>query len=259
MSHFKRQRLEELKDRIEILKLINHNVILCAITGVAGSGKSELAKAYASELLESLDTFRWRLDPDPDATDNKATKVSYQQAYSELLYNFEIQPIKAYENETSEQMHRSLVSILWHRINQYSKWIVIFDNAGSYTDIKNYLPTDPFITGLILITTQQSHFLKDKPQRNFSLNQGLEETEAIQLLTELSGQNEEEEARNLVRALEFLKENSRELLMELSGRQEKDEAQHLVQELDYSPLGIRIAGCYIQNMETTFEKYTQFL
>ena len=229
VSNFKSKRLEELRQRINELEQEASGLILCATTGVAGSGKSELAKAYAWELPRSPDVFRWRLDPDPDTTDNKATKVSYQQAYSELIYNFGIQSTKVYETETPEQMHRRLLSMLWQKINQYPKWIIIFDNAESYTDIKDYLPTDPCIKGLILITTRQSHFLKDKLEANFSLNQGLEEKEAIQLLTELSGQHEEEGARNLVK------------------------------ELDHSPLGTRIAGCYIQNMGTTFETYTRFL
>ena len=119
--------------------------------------------------------------------------------------------------------------MLWQRVNLYSKWIIIFDNVGSYIDIKYYLPPDPSIKGVIFITTQQSRFLKDNPEANFSINHGLEETDAIQLLTELSGRHEEDKALNLVK------------------------------KMDYSPLGIRIAGSYIQSVGTTFEYYTHLL
>lgn len=110
-----------------------------------------MAKAYA---WQSNAEFKWRLDPDPDTSNNIASKVSYQQAYSALLYNLNIESRKAYDKETLEEMYVRLNSLLWRRINQYSSWIVIFDNAGSYTDIDKYLPpNDLSRAGIILVTT----------------------------------------------------------------------------------------------------------
>jgi hypothetical protein len=63
VSYFKSKRLKELCERINDLKPRKSGVILCAITGVAGCGKSELAKAHALEKLvfpNTQRTFRWR-------------------------------------------------------------------------------------------------------------------------------------------------------------------------------------------------------
>jgi tetratricopeptide (TPR) repeat protein len=233
VSHFKDKRLKDLKARIKFLTDRNQSVTLLAITGVPGCGKSELAKAYAWELvLTSTQTFQWRLEPNPDSSNNDASETSYKQAYRELLYNFGLEYRRLYESETWDQMHQRLNAVLWGKINEYAEWIVIFDNAGSYGDIAKYLPNDPLVKGLILITTQQSHFVTTDTESNFSLNQGLDEKEAVELLKELSTRLEEDEVS----------------------------ARTLAKELDYSPLGIRITGGYLQiNPDITFQRYTQIL
>jgi tetratricopeptide (TPR) repeat protein len=232
VDHFKPKRLEELREKINQLRQKTPDLILCAITGVAGCGKSELAKAYTLELYKSLCVFTWRLDPDPDSSDNKSNSAAlYKGAYSKLLYNFGVQESKAYDHETPEQIHQRTLLILWKRISQYREWVLIFDNAGTYDDIKQYLPIDLSIQGLIIITSQNSYFLKRNIEANFSINQGLDQNEAIQLLKELSKRQEETEIVSL----------------------------NVVKDLDFSPLAIRIAGCYIRNVNITFERYTQLL
>ena len=222
VNHFKRRRLEELKVGIQGLKDRNRGLVMCAITGVAGCGKSELAKAYANE---SPDSFNWRLDPDPDTKENP-TKVSYQQAYSALLRNFGMQ----FKDSVEEQ--RQLLITVWSKINRYSQWVVIFDNVGSYADIEEYLPSGPSIEGLILCTTRHSLFLRDDRATNFSLDAGLEESEAVGLLKELSNREKETNA----------------------------DALNLAKGLNYFPLGIRIAGSYLQNVQdTSFNEYTQLV
>lgn len=228
VNHFKRQRLDELKVRVRSLRHSNSGLIRCAITGVAGCGKSELAKAYAWEFPDSPTLFRWRLDP--DTSQNNASQVSYLQAYTALLANFRLdESRKAYDSETPEQIHQRLFMILWKAINQYSSWIVIFDNAVSYVDIQRYLPSSiPNLKGYVVVTTQTSNFFQSNKEQNFSINKGLHEDDAIELLKDLSHR----------------KDNN---------------ARALVKELDYSPLGIRIVGSYIYNLEMTCTQYLQLL
>lgn len=231
VGYFKPKRQDELQQRIMLLKQDNPGLVMCAITGVAGCGKSELAKAYAWQFSTMPDSFVWRLDSDPDTSNNIASQVSYRQAYDQLLDNFNLHVLKPYDFETPKMFKQRRDSILWNTIIQYDSWILIFDNAGSYTDVAGYLPPDSIVRGLVLITTQQSHFLKDNKEANFSLNQGLDPTEAVHLLEEVSHRSSENKASS----------------------------QDLVQELDYSPLGIRIAGVYIHNTDMTFERYARVL
>jgi energy-coupling factor transporter ATP-binding protein EcfA2 len=158
VSNFKDKRLKELTQVINNSKDTSSGLKLCAITGVTGIGKSELAKAYASKLPDSQGIFRWRLDPDSDPTSSNSAQVSYQQAYAMLLYNFDLGLRKAYASETPDQVHLRVKETLWQRIDEYPTWIIIFDNASSYDDIRHYLPTTCRSKGLILVTSQKSIF-----------------------------------------------------------------------------------------------------
>ena len=234
VDHFKSGRLDELMEKIKLLRQKKRRLTLCAITGPAGSGKSELAKAYIAKYSNvTTSFFGWRLTPDPvNNSYFPNVSTSYQQAYSALLHNFSMQQLKAYETETFEEVRNRLLLMVWRRINRYTQWIVIFDNAESYNDIKKYLPSETFLNGLILVTSQQSNFVKDDSDANFSIDEGLEAIEAVQLLKELSQRQDE----NAVISLS------------------------LVKELDFSPLAIRIAGCYIRNVgDITFEMYIKIL
>jgi hypothetical protein len=230
VNYFKKKKLEELISHINSLRQAQDSkLIICAITGVAGCGKSELANAYAfhhgSQVLDATSVFRWRMDAD-------ATRENtYQQAYLALLYNLNLQFSKSYEDESSDRMYQRLTSMMWEKINQYSQWMVIFDDANSYEEIVNYLPNNSKVQGLILITTRQSGFLA-RNEANFSIDSGLYESEAVELLIELSNRHKED----------------------------RNNARELVRELDYSPLGIRVAARYIYNVEgTTFADYIQLL
>jgi len=236
VSHFKGQRLEELQSGITLLKT-QQRLVIYAITGVAGCGKSELAKVYGwqygSESGDPSGILRWRLDPDPDSLRNDAIQVSYQQAFSALLYNFGIQVIRAYDTETPEQTHQRLLELVWQRINEYPQWIVIFDNAGSYTDVKSYLPPKNLnLRGQILITTQTASLLTRDTGGNLPLSQGLDPSQAVQLLRDISDRHSENDTTT----------------------------RDLVVELDFSPLGIRIAAGYLRGLvDMTFEEYTRLL
>ena len=110
---------------------------------------------------------------------------------------------------------------------------MIFDNAGSYADIIKYLPPkDLNSQGEILITTRSSNFLAPEVRGNFHLSQGLDPSEAIQLLKKISDRHTEDEVV----------------------------ARHLAARLDFSPLGIRLAGSHIRAVgDLSFEGYTQLL
>ena len=173
--------------------------------------------------------FRWRLDPDSDTTPNTASKVSYQQAYTDLLENFNL---RGDQSPALGQLQSPLSVLLWEKIHHYSQWIIIFDNAGSFSDIQDYLPRNFEAKGQILVTTQNSRFITTNMDANFSINRGLHEDDAIQLLKEVSHRSQEDVTT----------------------------ARNLVERLDSSPLAIRIAASYISNMaDLSFTTYIQIL
>lgn len=169
--------VEQLEDRIESFQQQSLGLVMCAIIGVDRFHKSELAEAYALKFSKMPNSFVWRLDPDPDTSNNIASQVSYQQAYSRLLSNFHIEYPKADGMETLKDIHVRLAPLLWKKITQYSHPIVIFEKTGSYADIQLYLPTDNDIRVTILITTQQSNFFKSLKDPHFCITQELNQYE----------------------------------------------------------------------------------
>jgi hypothetical protein len=224
VTHFKAKRLDELNTHIQALKERTPGLVMCAITGVTGCGKSELAKAYTWKLSIVSKIFIWRLDSDIDENSNSTSKVSYKTAFFELLQNFGLQSIQAVEYEHQKTFQQRQNTMLWQKITQFKSWIIIFDNAGSEMDIKNYLPpANTIIMGqcLILITTPNPHFLDDEKANFNTTNAGLDPAEALQLFSEIS-------------------------YIETT---DNPNANNLIRELDYSPLGIRVAGTYIHKMQ----------
>lgn len=230
VRYFKRARLEELQQRLCSLGQNSDGIVKVAITGVAGCGKSELAKAYAYEFTNSHNAFRWRLDPDPVITNQNTNQVAYDRSYAKLLHNFKLTAIKAYSSETPEDLQERLNDMLWMKIKLYSPWVVIFDNAEHSTTVERYLPMDPSIKGTILVTTRTPYFWIDsKEGLNFSINRGLDEKNAVELLEELSGQKDQNIAGDLSK------------------------------KLDHSPLGIRVAASYMVLTDTSMKDYCQML
>ena len=239
VSNFKAERLIELRQKIADLQAdaADQRRLFCAITGAAGCGKSELAKVYAFEHESSASTvsaslFRWLLDPDPITNQDKA--VDYSNAWSKLLHHFHIQMTKAFETETAEQQHERLRDVLWRCIEAHSEYVIIFDNAYTEPDVRQYLPTSgrttSLVKGLILITTQNPNFFYQRGA-NFSINAGLTPSDAVSLLTEMSHCTEDD----------------------------GESAASLAEDLDPSPLAIRVAATYMSNLHMTSALFRELL
>jgi tetratricopeptide (TPR) repeat protein len=231
---FRAKRLEDLITRIETLRRENCNT--CAITGLTGTGKSELAKAYAWGLDNdptSAKVFRWRLNP--DQMDKEGDTISYQQSYLELLRNFGIPLQKVDDTETPKDREQRLNRVLWAMINEYPSWVVIFDNAGTITDIQKYLPPPQTqIKGQILVTTQCPKFFVSRLDNNLTLNQGLDHKQACSLFEEmLSGSHKTAYPSKSINAL--------------------------VRFLDHSPMSIKVAAAHINLMGYKYDEYRKLL
>ena len=245
--HFKPQHLKNLQ---KIIKNPDSGIVIWAITGVAGCGKSELAKVYA---LESDAVFKWRLDPDPDSSCNDAGRVFYEDTYFGLLQNFHLDSLKADPEEKSENFRERRNSLLWLTINELSPWIVIFDNAVKYDDLRRYLPTDPQIRGQILITSQNQNFFLVEQYCTMSINQGLDPPEAVQLL------------HDMMYPYDPIAKDSKVDVFHLNIECSIVDSQvsnvnhitdlNIVNALDYSPLAVRIAGTYLRNVRCSYSEY----
>ncbi len=195
--HFQpRQAYQELVQRFASM---SQPVTMVAITGVAGSGKSELAKYYAHEYTKKISALQ---NPPVIAWLNAETSDTLKASYLDLAANIGIPATdKALlENDTAwahfvQRLNQALVL--------RPGWLLVFDNVVDYSNIKPYLKFAGNTKGQVLVTTQQTHFFKSAGQ-SLTLNQGMGLTEAAQLLCTLSGLNDIPGAEHLATTLDGL-------------------------------------------------------
>jgi tetratricopeptide (TPR) repeat protein len=218
VSYFKEGRMSDLEERITQLLKREHPLLMCAITGIPGSGKSSMANAYGWHVLKThRDSFVWRLIPDPNSVNKAGDRVVYHQAYLALLENFSLQNIElSPDKKQSTNVNPGIVDLLWDKIGSYSRWVIIFDNANIDREtIEKYLPwvrdvngsrvsVKRYSNGQIIITTRNGNFFSDT-EMNLTLNKGLTPDDSISLLENVSGKKDEHaDNRNAINLVNYL-------------------------------------------------------
>ena len=157
----KRAALDYLSD---VIKFNHTDVTIVAISGVAGSGKTELALAYARLFYErqrdrSPGTLRTVYLLQGDHSDNLET--SYRDLAVELGIKHENLVIN------------DVVALVNAELALRPNWLLIFDNVEQLSIVKPYFPTASNSgPGSVIITTRNKEFTKSVDQKiiNFDLN-----------------------------------------------------------------------------------------
>lgn len=178
----------------------------CALTGMGGIGKTQLALAYANEAKRffAYDVIHWvyseRLE-------------SIHQSYVDLLVSLKS---NFPENQLSTFDIRQLVNELRTQLARKStKWLLIYDNVPAFTDIAGLLPS---CDGHILITSR-SQTGWDQQQVNLEV---FTEEEAIHYLLQKMG------------------------LRDSASHEQRSLALALVRELGFLPLALSHAASYME-------------
>lgn len=169
-------RQEEAHGVVALLQKVMHNqgsaVMLSAVTGMAGVGKSALAIHVAHQLKYDF--------PDAQLYVNLRGTESQPLEPLEVLANF----LRAWGID-----HHSLPERLTERIDLYRSLLshkrvfVLLDNARDAEQIRPLLPHSP--TCAVLITTRKSFDLEGAVTFNLSV---ITKTEAVKLLQKLVGE-----------------------------------------------------------------------
>lgn len=233
-----------------------------AIVGITGSGKSELAKAYArryvglikrSEGTPSTSSCSSQgesaiVEKEPLIYFIDASEDSYLtsfETFAEAL-NIDVNALRkrcspdsaAKKRETYEQQ---LSIKIHHMLKRHPKWLLIMDGVTHLQKLRRLIPQGHGLTGTILYTLRDTHIsvpslalphisaVSNNSLPSIDITDGLSTDEAVSLIEHLSGLIEEEKADVL----------------------------NLVRILDRLPLAIQIAGRYIayQRAWLPYEEY----
>ncbi|MHC1631622.1 MAG: FxSxx-COOH system tetratricopeptide repeat protein [Methanotrichaceae archaeon] len=153
------------------------------LVGPDGSGKTQIADEYARVHVTDYDIRCWIRANDPITliTDYADMAISLGLPY----------------NEESNLTYTAEAVQDW--LGQNGRWLLVFDDASSFQDLKDYIPQT--MTGHVIITSRSQDWNEISSQIRV---ESLDRSESVQFLQKQTGQEDEEELEALAEALSDL-------------------------------------------------------
>ena len=189
-----------------------------SLTGIAGSGKTELAIQYAQQSSARL---IWWFDPQDTVDVTQRYLASYQSLLEALHIPW--MPLGNEDRHITEQRCRELLAQKL-RTEFAGQWLWVIDNVQTKEELRSLISPLEACNGQVLITTQQSHLWPDDLHNIKDVDiDGLSQEEAKDLLLTLSELTDEAGVNELAEHCEYLP-----LALSTSGLEIKAINHHLI-------------------------------
>ncbi|MGW5718933.1 hypothetical protein ACWEVP_22365 [Amycolatopsis sp. NPDC003865] len=176
---------------------------VCVLTGLSGIGKTGIATAWLEDRADSYDWVLWI-----EAASPSRIEASFVQAAARLL-----QGERGVEETARDAVHGVLA-------RSARPWLMVFDNAPSLREIRDWLPTSGY--GHVLVTTVDPTAVTGPGTASVSLT-AMTEDQAVTLLS-----------------VRLLADRS-------ATNDEVDVLRALARRLQYWPLALEIAAAYLND------------
>lgn len=203
-----------------------------ALVGIAGAGKTTLARLYAENQKFSI---IWEI--------NAATPESLSESFEKLshaLSNTEedkkiltgILGIKEVPDREEKVIH-----FVKERLRLQSNWFLIYDNVEKFSDIQNYFPKDPSAwgQGRVILTTRDRNIENNKHINNIVVIGELDPAQKLELFTKVMGDSESGIPLNM------------------------QETEKFLTEIPPFPLDVSVAAYYLKATHIPYEKYLEYM
>lgn len=178
------------------------------VKGPPGCGKTQLARQFGKEFIEEYAGNGEELRQIV-ATLHVQTPESLLESYKELHEKLEIPKVHEERGSVRERIKGYADDIKNHLRETSSVWLLIVDNLTVNDPLREFWPTpeqeSSWGEGLVLVTTQDSELAprSHAHAKVMSLESGMEEADAMDLLMVISGMETDDDAKNVAKVLGY--------------------------------------------------------
>ena len=184
------------------------SVIGLFVKGPPGCGKTQLARQFGKEFMED-NAGRSEGLPRVVATLEAQTPESMLESYKELHEKLGIPKDREYQGSVRERIKGYQEDVKNYLRETSSVWLLIVDNLTVNDPLREFWPTpeqdSSWGEGTILVTTQDSELAprSHAHAKVMSLDSGMEENDAMDLLRAISGMDTDEDAKRVAEVLGY--------------------------------------------------------
>ena len=181
------------------------------LSGNPGCGKTQIARQIGEEFFkiglrenEAL-TFVVTLNAETPET----IADSYLILAKRLgITEYTLTNLATTKDNSPEKRIQHLQCLVFPKLKQFSKWLMIADNVVDLSSVCRYLPqtgSEEFGHGQVLITTQHSTAIPTNAPHTYheSLSAGMQPEDAAKLLEQVSQISTDEQVQNVIEVLEY--------------------------------------------------------
>ena len=181
------------------------------LSGNPGCGKTQIARQIGEEF------FRKRSRATEDltfvATLNAETLETLADSYFTLakqlgITEYTLANLTTLKANSPKEAIQHLKVLIFPKIKQFSKWLIIADNVVDLCLVRSYLPqtaSEEWGHGQVLITTQDSSAIPTNAPHTYheSLSAGMQPDDALELLKQVSQISNDDQAQTVADILEY--------------------------------------------------------
>ena len=196
---------------LKLRKASDNNLSYCYITGNPGSGKSQLAGLVAENIYKEArkDTSA----PSFVMTLNAENLESLLASYLSLARKISCPAYTITATENSKDLNIEekvaiIKDLITTKIHLYSSWFLVIDNVTNLARMGQFLPKrgdEHWSKGQLLITTQDCSCIPPESPftSHLSISKGMNDTDAADLLFELTGITDDGMGKKVAGALDY--------------------------------------------------------
>ncbi len=128
--------VEAIASCLEARQANGNDVAAVAVHGIAGVGKTQLARAYAESQKENYDLGWWV---------SAETRLDIVTGIGKLAIRL---------GASEEWSSAELLNFLFEELRSRESWLLIFDNVTTPADVESFIPLDGGTLGHVIITSR---------------------------------------------------------------------------------------------------------